>query len=96
MRIKMARWWVRLGGKTGSHVTLAEVYSKVFIRRYFPFLNYIGRLIGSQSKKTRKTEKTCKICKLFAFTSLNGRFFADFILSEHSVKNENRTESNNP
>lgn len=27
MRKKVARLWVRLGGKTGSHVSLAEVYS---------------------------------------------------------------------
>ena len=35
MRIKMARWWVRLGGKTGSHVTLAEVYNKVFYKTLY-------------------------------------------------------------
>ena len=96
MRIKMARWWVRLGGKTGSHVTLAEVYSKVFIRPYIPCINYIGRLIESQSKKTEKTEKTCKICNLFAFSSLNRRFYTDFLLSGQPVKNENRTVNNNP
>ena len=82
----MARWWVRLGGKTGSHVTLAEVYSQVFIRLHIPFLNYIGRLTGSQSKKTGKPEKTCKICKFFAFGALSKPFYADFVLLQGHVK----------
>ncbi len=87
----MARWWFRLGGKTGSHVTLAEVYSQVFIRLHIPYLNYIGRLTGSQSKKTGKTQKTCKICNFFAFGGLSRPFYADFVLLQRPVKGENRT-----
>jgi len=52
----MARKWVRLGGKTGSHVSLAEVYDKALLS--LTYLHILYRAVQLMStEKTGKSEK---------------------------------------
>lgn len=51
MRKKMARLWVRLGGKTGSHVSLAEVYGQALSRPHFHAYTISDELICVNEKK---------------------------------------------
>jgi len=56
----MARKWVRLGGKTGSHVTLAEDYSKAISRLHIPVITISDGTTKVNQKKQKIWKKLAK------------------------------------
>ena len=53
-RIKMARWWVRLGGETGPHVASPRLYS---LAAYCQFNFHLYTISDNEQKVNHKIIK---------------------------------------